>query len=136
MKLATDEDIPQLLDILRSFHKETIYFDLVEFDEESLTETCESLIKNGFILMDDYSAIGIIIFPLFFNKNYKMAQEVFWYAKPEHRGKGAELLEKAEELCKEYQVNCIAMLSLNDKLDQFYERNDYQLNEKSFLKWL
>jgi len=143
IKLATKEDMPQLLRMGESFFNESGYSDLTTFNKDDTEKVVNHLIDNGWLLTDGKSAIlGFLVFPLFMNTSSKVAQELFWWVDEDARktGVGLRILKKAEKLAKEHGAETMMVLSLNElngeKVNQLYERLGYKRREQTYMRAL
>lgn len=68
-----------------------------------------------------------------------VAQEMFWYVLPEHRGFGMRLLKGYERMARERGAKRISMVHLhaiNENLGAIYERGGYRKLETQYMKEL
>jgi hypothetical protein len=69
-----------------------------------------------------------------------MAQELFWYVKPEFRGslESIKLTKKAQEWAKNIGANVFVLAHLRDekgdKLHDYYTREGFELRENFYYK--
>lgn len=143
IRLATLEDMPQLLRMGESFYLESGYQDMIEFNQPDVRDMLEQLINMGTLVTNGDSAmLGFVIFPMFLNKKSLMAQELFWWVDKGKRGSsdGIKLLNRAEEIAKQSGASIMNMLSLNDsggdKVNALYERKGYTRKEQSYMRVL
>ena len=117
----------------------------VDFDEYSFKSLFESMVKGGsfWVLVSGDEVVGIcgaLAFPLYFNSDYLLAQELFWYVDPDHRGSGYKLLNSLEEWAKDEGVHTIHMFALEDKsietMKKVYAKKGYHPIERTFSKEL
>ena len=68
----------------------------------------------------------------------KMAAELGWYVKPESRGEqiGKSLIESFEDWARIMECKLIVMISLDDKVGEYYKKNGYDLYERTYMKEL
>jgi len=144
---ATNQDIPELVEVMRNFYRESGYASRVEYDPISAADTFAALIEdnNGCLIVAEQDgelvgSIGALAFPLYFNKSYRMAQELFWWLSPKLRGSsiGIRLLRKAEQWAKLNRVENFIMIALDkvnpDKVGSLYKRSGYELSEYLYMK--
>lgn len=115
----------------------------VEVDRESFKGLYQSMVDNQSVWVLDLNneivgICGAISFPLYFNPAYTIAQELFWYVHPEHRGSGKLLLNHLEDWSKEEGVNALHMIALEDKnagiMEKVYKKAGYEPVERTFRK--
>jgi len=143
IRLATLEDMAELLRMGEAFFNASGYADFTTFDKKDTTTLVTKLIDEGWLLTDGKSAmIGFVVFPMFMNSSTIISQELFWWVDEEARktGVGIEILKKAEDLSKEHGASVMAMLSLNDldgeKVNKLYEKLGYKQREQSYMRAL
>lgn len=143
IRLATQEDMPELLRMGELFFNASGYAEMTAINLSDTEVLLDKLIEAGTLLTDGKGGmIGFVIFPLFMNASYFVAQELFWWVDEDQRksGLGIELLSKAEELSKEYGANQMIMLSLKkldgDRVSKLYKSRGYQERENTFMRAL
>lgn len=140
LKLATHEDIPDILILAQAFVEESPYTG----DAEDIEQTVRNLLRDrnqGIIvlyLVDDKPVgfIGGVLSKMITSKD-PIATEVMWYVSPSARGsrKSLALKEAFEYWAKRVGAKMIAMSTLaDDKIERYYERTGYKLMEKTYLK--
>lgn len=141
IRLACNEDIPLLLSLLQEFYAKTSYpSELFAFDEESMKEMLQNLIKAKTILTDgQYGVFGFLLAPLYINKAILIAQEIFWWVTPSYRGAGLglDLFDAAESLARWHSAACLVIatsIELNsDKMDKLYTLRGYTKKEQHYI---
>lgn len=143
---ATHLDLPDLVNMGRDFFYEAKWDEQgIEWDDKASEKTLSMMLEdenNIIFIAKTEVAIGMIcgvIYPVWYNHNVNMAQEFFWYVKPEkRRGVGLKLLEALEKEVKARGVKTFAMLSVESmpKLDDLYVKCGYAPSEKTFIKRL
>lgn len=143
IRLATKQDIPEMLRMGESFFDASGYSDLTTFNKEDTESLFIKLIDDGWLLTDGKSTfLGIVVFPLFMNNSTIVAQELFWWVDESERktGIGIEILKKAEELAKEHGATAMMMLSIKDlngdSVNKLYERLGYTRREQTYMRVL
>ena len=143
IRLATVDDIPEMLRMGESFFNASGYGDITTFDRQDTTELFKKLIDDGLLLTDGQSSmLGFVVFPMFMNNQTIVAQELFWWVDESARktGVGVEILKNAEELAKEYGATVMMMLSIDeldgDRVNKLYKRLGYKQREQSFMRFL
>ena len=143
VRLATKEDIPNLLRMSELFFNASGYQSITTFNKSDSQELLNNLVDVGTMLTDGKSAmIGFVIFPLFMNKKTIMSQELFWWVDEDKRGTrvAIELLKAAEKISKQSGATVMNMLSLEDlngeKVNKLYQRLGYERKEQSYMRVL
>lgn len=144
---ATAEDIPAILVLGEAFFNEAGWPRLASWDGPStatfLTSLIEGKITGGLIVAErDGEIIGMaayLLFPFYCNFAETMAQEVFWYAKPEKRlGTGLAMLNEIERQAAERGAKIMVMAAVSglrdEALARFYQRRGYSSGEVTFMK--
>jgi GNAT superfamily N-acetyltransferase len=143
IRLATKEDIPEMLRMGESFFNASGYGDLTTFNKEDTEGLFIKLIDEGWLLTDGISTmLGFVVFPMFMNNSTVVAQELFWWVDEKARGSraGVEILKKAEELAKENGATAMMMLSIDElngnSVNKLYERLGYSRREQTYMRAL
>ena len=143
IRLATLDDMSELLRMGESFFNAYGYSDITKFNKKDTKDLLGRLIDDGLLLTDGKtSMLGFVVFPMFMNNQTIVAQELFWWVDEESRksGIGIEILKQAEDLAKEYGATVMMMLSINeldgDRVNKLYERLGYKQREQSFMRIL
>ncbi|MEL6568179.1 MAG: hypothetical protein AAFQ22_07155 [Pseudomonadota bacterium] len=78
----------------RRFYEYGPWADVTEFSENNLRASLSQMIESpdACIFVNDHGICGGLIFPLYFNHSYRIAQELFWWA-----DEGGEALREAFE---------------------------------------
>jgi len=140
IKIATIDDFEPIAQMVYKFLETTRYFEMSTEDkmlaiiEDFLTAPNEEKIV---LLEEDKGMIAGMVTPFIFG-NLKVAAEVGWWVEPEHRkeGVGLNLLTAFEFWAKKVGCASVTMVSLDDELGKFYERNGYTLYERAYMKEL
>lgn len=142
---ASFGNLLSLVEMGRNFFTEAGWGDVAEWKDEEGCNALVHMLQSGQLIFiakrgnEIVGMIGAIIYPLWFNASVKMAQEVFWYMKPEERnGTGSLLLDALEKEAKAQGVHALSMLSVEKlpSLDDYYIRRGYRPSEKTFIKRL
>ena len=140
---AVKEDLDTIAIIGKAFWDITPYAQAgVPYNKECVQEFLLELL-NGHILMvatkeeEIIGYAGFALVPLPFNSNVQVAQEMFWWGHPDHKGVGSKLLGEIEGALKG-TVDFIVMgdLASSVNLKKFYEGRGYVMTERSFAKEL
>lgn len=143
IRLATLEDMPQLIRMGEAFFNASGYASITSFNEADTSLLLEKLINEGWLLTDGKSAmLGFVVFPMFMNCSTVISQELFWWVDEAARGSGigVDILKKAEDLSKECGASVMVMLSLDelngDRVSKLYNKLGYKKREQSHMRKL
>jgi len=149
VRRATAEDIPSYMDLAAAFVATTPVNHLIPFARESTAAFVESALDNENMIVlvaeDDGELIGItaaIAYPMYFNPAKLVAQELWWYIKPDARGGTASklLFQEIEKWGMSKQAAAMFMVALdNDRVEtmvKLYGRLGYTPTERAFVKGL
>lgn len=146
VRLATLEDIPEILKFAKAFMKASPYR-LMTFDpkkgKDFLTSLIDSPLSEGVVLLalKDGKPVGFLVGvasqPVFSSNKFSM--ELGWWVEPEHRGcRGALLMYAAyEDWAKRVGCSHIQgayLPGVSPDLDKFYKKRGYVLTESSYVK--
>ena len=148
IRRAEPKDFVDLIDMGREFLEQSGN-SFTTFDEPSFSATLISLMSgvNGATLLVAESAgraVGMaasVTFPFYANANTRLAQEIFWFVKPDFRsGLGAALLDELEAEAKRSGAAVFmsaAIAGLRDgAIGRVYERRGYKPLENTYLRKL
>ena len=87
IRKATELDLLALISIAKNFVK---YFNHFKWNEDSVKETLQQLLKTGIIYVAEkdnvvIGVIGGVVVQNMWNKNEVIYQELFWWVEEEHR---------------------------------------------------
>ena len=87
IRKATELDLLVLISIAKNFVK---YFNHFKWNEDSVKETLQQLLKTGIIYVAEkdnvvIGVIGGVVVQNMWNKNEVIYQELFWWVEEEHR---------------------------------------------------
>lgn len=143
IRLATLEDMEQLLRMGKAFFDVSGYGQVTDFDYEDTEKVLISLIEQDSLLTDgEGGMIGFLVFPMFMNSSYTLSQELFWWVDEDKRKTklGVELLKEAENQSKKLGADSMIMLSINDlngdKVNKLYESLGYKRQEQTYMRAL
>lgn len=140
IRLATEPDIPRLVEMGQRFRQETAYAKFLADNPEKMAELGRKLIAgNGLLLAECdggiFGMLGFIVYPHFISGEM-MAGEVFWWVDPEHRGEGFKLLRHMEKMARLAGAKHMQMIAPTDRVASFYERVGYSQVETTYQKSL
>lgn len=143
IRRAVIEDIPVMLGMGKAFFDASGYNKETEFNELDTVEMFKRLIDADSLLTDGKNGmIGFLVFPIFMNNSYLIAQELFWWVDEDKRKTklGLNLLKAAEVAAKEQGANAMLMLSLKDlngeKVNNLYKSLGYSARETTYMRSL
>jgi len=151
IRQAEKRDIPQMIPMVRAFHKETLEPFGMGYDTLSVEKTLTAFVDYhvGLVVEVDgdlpgsthiVGLIGGAIVPSFTDLRIKIFYESMWYVLPEHRGgsNGIKLLKLVEDYCVKVGVNKIVMIGMyndnREKLAGFYSRMGFKELEIHYIK--
>lgn len=141
MKIATLEDLPDIVNMSMKFMETTGY---AEFSDRKTIEDFAFDMLNAernekiVIYEPGVGFLAGVANPFPFGPHL-LATEVAWWVSPDARGKrvGAEFLEAFEYWAKEIAgCTMLSMVGLDDKLEKFYQDKGYKLYERAYMKVL
>jgi GNAT superfamily N-acetyltransferase len=103
-----------------------------------------ALERAQIVLVDDQrrGMAAAVLFPSFFDGQTLLAQELFWWVAPEHRGSGValELLDAMEQAARRAGAKALLMLCIDrldgNKVAGIYKRRGYRAAERTFMRKL
>lgn len=149
VRAATPEDMPAYMDLAAAFVATTPINHIVPFNRDTTYAFVEKSLDNPDMLIlvaeDDGKIIGItaaMTYPMYFNTDKLVAQELWWYLTPEARGGPASkmLFQTIEKWAKAKGAEAMFMIALADArvdtLAKVYKRSGYTPVERSYVKGL
>jgi len=102
-------DIPRIVDYLADFHAQSGL--MAPFDAEDAADFVGALVASddAAVFVSDRGVIGGAVVPIFFNANWLMAVELFWWS----RGDGVRLLRVFERWARVRGAREIRLASLS-----------------------
>jgi N-acetylglutamate synthase-like GNAT family acetyltransferase len=147
VRKAEYADLGRYTELVGQFHEASPISSVVPSSPNSVADFLVSAIENpsmGIWLAEkDGVMVGIcaaLVYPLYFNPEHKVVQELCWWLTPEARGSGAgqAMFKKIENWAEEVGASAIFMVALNDdrveKTSKFYARAGYRPMERTFVK--
>lgn len=144
---ASLEHLSDLVEMGRDFFEEAaweIYG--VKWEDKDASQALKALIDNNnaimLIAIEDNRVVGMIsalIYPVWYSTSNNMAQELYWYVRPEKRnGIGGKLLEELEARLRERLVIVLMMSKVDilPSLHDFYIKKGYAQAETNYIKRL
>ena len=147
VRRAETADVPSCLDMTARFHAASPISGVAPFDRDGMAVTLRGMIANSragiWLALLDGKPVGIagaLLYPLYFNPAYEVAQELFWWLNPDARGSGAgeKLFQTLQTWAKDNGASAVFMIALADnrvgKMDSFYKRAGFQPMERTYMK--
>lgn len=138
---ATENDLFDCLRMGREFAKAA----QMNADDLSIIDTLRALMQADSLFVTGHPAhgmAGVLVYPNYFKRDTKVAQEMFWWVDPDARGLGAgrKLLEAIEAWAKEQGAHTLTMVALDDvdgeRVAGMYKAAGYRPLERNFAKVL
>lgn len=114
---AEPDDLPELLRVGEIFHASTSYATSIPMDKASFAATLRALaaMDHGLLLVatdDENRAVGmvaVVTLAHWFNANYTIAQEVFWWVDDSQHGTNTGALLTATVERWAYEKGCVTL---------------------------
>ena len=144
IKRGTKEHYPEVLDLIKSFHKEALSEYVLKIDEATLLKFFDKCMAQMFLLIDEDTNIceGLIAGQEIINpvSGERVFQETIWYVNEPFRKYGVYLFYKAQEILKQEGYTAIVMVCLAnskmDKLIRLYEKLGFVPMEQHWIRKL
>ena len=146
MRKASISDLGVCLEMGRQFHEEAVLPE-IPFDGADMSKSLTSLIDgdNSCLFVAEVGGkvvgmVGAVKYPHYTNSSCHVAQELFWWVRPEFRGglTGVRLLMTVEQWAIETGCKSIVMICLpiDGPAESIYLRAGYRALERSYIKGL
>jgi GNAT superfamily N-acetyltransferase len=140
VRIAQPEDLELVMGLVSKFLETTDYKDMADMKkiEELVLHFLTAPKEDKIILLyEDYGFIAGMVGPFPYGRQ-KVATEMAWWVEPTKRGKkaGSALLEAFEFWGKKLNCDFVSMSCLDDKVAKFYEKSNYKLYERTYIKGL
>ena len=142
-------DLDEYLDMSETFHKNSPIKQQAPFNRQNCADFLLSNADNKDIVLlsckENDKLIGItggLLFPLYFNLDYKVVQELWWWVEEDKRGSdcGKLLYNALESWAKHKQADAFFMIALEDSrvetMAKVYKRKGFKAMERTFIKEL
>lgn len=145
---AVRSDLPALLVLGAKAYEESPFKRIIEQDDYDTYRMLSNMIESNqqAILVAEsgreiVGMLGFVIVPSFWNNAHKMAQDLFWYVAPEHRGTaGLKLLKQYEQTAKDMGAHSLMMVCVkktkSDKMRKVFKRNGLRELDQKWIKEL
>jgi len=147
VRRATLADLPQYAQLSREFVAVLPTTAIVGISDEAIFDFLFRALDNPdigvWLAEQDGDIIGIcgaLAYPLYFNPQHTVVQELWWWLTPAARGGSAakKLMRAIEEWAAEKSASALFMIALDnqngDRVSQFYTRSGFQPMERSFVR--
>jgi GNAT superfamily N-acetyltransferase len=148
VRQAAVDDLKQYNTLLSKFHANAPISTVIKFDPEGCYSFLLNSLDNSDVCLfvcenESKEIIGVtaaVAYPMYFNPNAFVAQELWWWIEPEHRGSGAGklLYNSLESWAKDKNLNSLFMIALEDRnidtMLKIYKQKGYTPLERIFIK--
>ncbi len=141
---ATEDDLPEILEIVEEFYSLTPYSNLLKFSPLKALQTISNVLSldmtEGIVLVLDNDGVKGVIAAILndtFCSDEKVATEIVWYVKPEHRNKEALRLHQAFETWSNLvgsKITAMSDIKGGSTLEKYYNRQGYVPIETTYVK--
>lgn len=134
--VATEADVPSLIEIGRKFHAMSPHKPVGPFDAEAVGRVLAMLIAHpdGLVMTNGVGVIGGMIAAVYFSPGVKMMEEHFWWA----ASGGKDLLRAFETVSRGMGADYVMLSTLeNDKspaIDRVVSRMGFTPIERRYMK--
>lgn len=139
IRIATIQDKEAIMEMAIKFLETTDYKDIYTYEDtdEEITFLLNSHRSQAVTFITEGGMILGRVCKIPFGPHL-MATEVGWWVEPELRknGIGQQLLDHYEMWARIAGCKYATMVSLDDQLGKFYEKNGYKLFERAYFKVL
>ena len=147
IRLATINDIAGILPLAVKFIEYSPLSGKTFINYGDLSDTLSMMISEDkqacWVMVVEGKIVGMsgaMIFPFYANRDYQIAQELFWYVAEEHRGNGKQLLNAMENWSTSRGAKALHMISLETDsakaMDRYYKRSGFNPIEHTYSKEL
>jgi N-acetylglutamate synthase-like GNAT family acetyltransferase len=149
IRKAKLEDLEVYNELLKDFHKASPMDGVVEFSPEGCLQFLHTSVTNESVLLlvseIDGEIVGVtsaVLYPMYFNPDALVAQELWWWLTPSARGSGAGnlMFKELERWSKDKGASVLFMIALEDEranaMEKVYARAGFKPMERTFSKEL
>jgi len=146
---AVEGDLTAYNELLKDFHKASPMDGVVEFSPAGCLQFLNTSVTNESVLLlvaeIDNEIVGVtaaVLYPMYFNPNALVAQELWWWLTPTARGSGAGnlMFKELEQWSKNKGASVLFMIALEDEranaMEKVYARAGFKPMERTFSKEL
>ena len=139
IKVASEEDLDVVHSMTIKFIEKTPYS--IFYDRDKIRDVVKNILlgDNGIVLLDVENRGMLIGLKVQFAYGItNQALELAWWVEEEHRNTkiGIELLGAFEYWAEKNGCKFITMSSLDDGVGKYYEKQGYELTERTYMKEL
>ena len=135
IRLATEADVPRLVEMGLRFRSETTYSKYLAENPDRMAELARQLIARDGVLVLDREGVTVGMFGYFIHSHFisgeMFAGEVFWWVEPEFRGDGLKLIEEAKRRARLAGAKKLQMIAPNKRVARLYGRLGYEWVEST-----
>lgn len=93
-------------------------------------------VSDQIVLIEEGKGMLVGMIRPFYLGYEPIATELGWWVEPEYRnsGIGRELIHAFEDWARDEGCKSLVMISLDEELGRYYEKNGYRLIERSYMK--
>lgn len=146
---ATAADLDRYIELLDDFHQASPMTGVADFNGLKTRAFLSASLENDSILLLvgelDGEIVGVtscLLYPLYFNPDYQVAQELWWWLTPAARGSGVgqAMFKAIEAWAKAKNAKALFMIALEDDraaaMEKVYCRAGFRPLERTFIKEL
>lgn len=136
VRKATADDISTVVEWGRKFHAYSPWSKRVPINDADWEATVANLIasEDAAVYLSDGGFCGGLIFPMYFNSGFRIAQELFWFADHD----GTELRQAFESWARDCGAQAIQMSCIADEREKavrrLFRKAGYAATETSLMK--
>lgn len=136
IRKAAPEDVDLVMEWGAKFHAYSPWGQRVEIVDEDWRQTVTSLLSSddAAVFVSEGGFCGGLIFPMYFNHGYRIAQELFWYAQAD----GTALREAFEGWARDRGAQALQMSCIADDREpavrRLFRKAGYAATETSLMK--
>lgn len=128
--IATEADLPRILEFAKAFHAYSPW-SVYPMDPEATETYARNVMTSGVILISDKGMLGGLVHQVPFAPSVKAGVELFWW------GDG-HLKKEFEAWCREQGCNAVQFSALADDrsgvMERLFRRDGYRPVETGYLK--
>jgi N-acetylglutamate synthase-like GNAT family acetyltransferase len=149
IRTAKTEDLKTYNQLLQDFHKASPMDGVISFDPAGCLQFLQTSVNNQDVLLlvaeIENEIVGVtaaVLYPMYFNPQALVAQELWWWLTPKARGSGAGnlMFKTLEQWSKEKKASVLFMIALEDEraasMEKVYGRAGFKPMERTFSKEL
>jgi hypothetical protein len=136
IRKASAEDLEAVVEWGRRFHAYSPWGKRVRIEDADWRQTVTNLLasEDAAVFVSEGGFCGGLIFPMYFNHAYRVAQELFWFAEAD----GTQLREAFEDWARSRGADALQMSCIADDREaavrRLFRRAGYAATETSLMK--